>query len=54
MIVAFKNSRKFKMGWFRPYQVLNSYPNGTIEIQDFEGNIHYTRYNGYRLKIYIT
>jgi len=37
---------KFKMRWFGPYKVLNSYSNGSVELQDFAGNIHSTRYNG--------
>jgi len=41
---------KFKMRWFGHYKVLNSYPNGSIELKDFEGKIHPTCYNGYRLK----
>ena len=45
---------KFKMRWFGPYRVLKAYPNGSVELQDFAGTIHSTRYNGYRLKPYIT
>ena len=45
---------KFKMRWFGPYKVLKSYANGSVELQDFAGNIHATRYNGYRLKQYVT
>ena len=45
---------KFKMRWFGPYRVLKSYPNGSIEILDFAGIIYSTRYNGYRLKKYVT
>jgi transposase InsO family protein len=45
---------KFRMRWFGPYKVLKAYPNGSFELQDFEGNIHDTRYNGYRLKPYET
>jgi hypothetical protein len=45
---------KFKMRWFGPYRVLKSYPNGSIELQDFAGIVHSTRYNGYRLKKYVT
>ena len=45
---------KFKMRWFGPYRVLKSYPNGSLELQDFGGRIHATRYNGERLKSYIT
>jgi hypothetical protein len=45
---------KFKMRWLGPYKVLKSYSNGSVELQDFSGNIHSTRYNGYRLKPYIT
>jgi hypothetical protein len=45
---------KFKMRWFGPYRVLKSYPNGSIELQDFAGTVHSTRYNGYRLKKYVT
>ena len=45
---------KFKMRWFGPYRVLKTYPNGSFELQDFAGTVHATRYNGYRLKSYIT
>ena len=45
---------KFKMRWFGPYRILKSYDNGSVELQDFEGKIHTTRYNGNRLKIYVT
>jgi hypothetical protein len=45
---------KFKMRWFGPYRVLKSYPNGSIELQDFADIVHSTRYNGYRLKKYVT
>ena len=45
---------KFKLRWLGPYKVLHSYPNGSVELQDFAGTIHATRYNGYRLKPYIT
>ena len=45
---------KFKMRWFGPYRVLKSYPNESVELQDFAGVVHSTRYNGYRLKPYIT
>ena len=45
---------KFKMRWFGPYRVLRSYPNGSVELQDFAGVVHSTRYNGYRLKKYVT
>ena len=33
---------KFKMRWFGPYCVLKSYPNGSVELQDFVGVIHST------------
>ena len=42
------------MRWFGPYRILKSFPNGSIELQDFAGKIHLTRYNGYRLKPYLT
>jgi transposase InsO family protein len=45
---------KFRMRWFGPYRVLKTYTNGSVELQDFGGRIHVTRYNGYRLKHYIT
>jgi hypothetical protein len=45
---------KFKMRWFGPYRILKSYPNGSMELQDFAGVVHSTRYNGHRLKPYIT
>jgi transposase InsO family protein len=45
---------KFKMRWFGPYRILKTYNNGSIELQDFEGKIHITRYNGNRLKLYAT
>ena len=45
---------KFKMRWFGPYRILRSFPNGSVELQDFAGKIHLTRYNGYRLKPYLT
>ena len=45
---------KFKMRWFGPYRILRSFPNGSVELQDFTGKIHLTRYNGYRLKPYLT
>ena len=45
---------KFKMRWFGPYKILKAYSNGSMELMDFAGNIHATRYNGYRLKKYIT
>ena len=45
---------KFKMHWFGPYRVLKSYPNGSVELQDFASVVHSTRYNGYCLKPYIT
>ena len=45
---------KFKMRWFGPYRILRSFPNGSVELQDFAGKIHLTRYNGYRLKSYLT
>ena len=59
-LVLLYNSRfqkfpsKFKMCWFRPYRVLKSYPNGSVELQDFAGVVHSTCYNGYCLKSYIT
>jgi hypothetical protein len=45
---------KFKMHWFGPYRILKTYENGSMESQDFEGNIHTTRYNANRLKLYST
>jgi len=33
---------KFKIRWFGPYNVLHSYPNGSIELQDFAGKSHPT------------
>jgi hypothetical protein len=45
---------KFKMRWFGPYRILKAYKNGSMELQDFEGKIHTTRYNGNRLKLYST
>jgi transposase InsO family protein len=45
---------KFKMRWFGPYRILKAYENGSMELQDFEGKIHTTRYNGNRLKLYST
>ena len=45
---------KFKIRWFGPYRVLKSYPNGSVELQDFAGIVHSTRYNGYLLKPYTT
>jgi hypothetical protein len=45
---------KFRMRWFGPYKILRSYPNGSFELQDFEGTIHLTCYNGNRLKFYHT
>jgi hypothetical protein len=45
---------KFKMKWLGPYRVLKSYSNGSVELQDFVGTVHSTRYNGYRLKKYVT
>jgi len=40
---------KFKVKWFGFDKVLNSYSNGSVEIQDFIGNKHETLYNGYCL-----
>ena len=37
-----------------PNKVLKSYPNKSMELQDFAGVVHCTHYNGYRLKPYIT
>ena len=45
---------KFKMRWFGPYRVLKSYPNGSVELQDFASVVHSTRFNGYCLKKYVT
>jgi hypothetical protein len=45
---------KFIMQWFGPYKIYKAYENGSMELQDFEGNIHSTRYNGNRLKLYKT
>ena len=45
---------KFIMRWFGPYKIHKTYENGSMELQDFEGNIHPTRYNGNRLKLYKT
>ena len=45
---------KFKMRWFGPYRILRSFLNGSVELQDFAGKIHLTRYNGYCLKPYLT
>ena len=45
---------KFKMLWFGPYRILRSFPNGFVELLDFAGKIHLTRYNGYRLKSYLS
>jgi hypothetical protein len=59
-LVLLYNSRfqkfpgKFKMRWFRPYRILKTYENGSMELQDFEGKIHTTRYNGNHLKLYST
>jgi hypothetical protein len=49
-----KFPRKFKMRWFGPYRILKSYPNGSMELQDFARVVHSIRYNGHRLKPYIT
>ena len=49
-----KFSGKFKMRWFGPYHILKTYENGSVELQDFEGKVHTTRYNGNHLKIYVT
>ena len=38
------------MRWFGPYKVLKFYANGSVKLQDFAGNLHATRYNGYKLK----
>lgn len=43
---------KFQMRWFGPYRILRSFENESFELQDFEGKIHNTRYNGNRLKFY--
>jgi len=45
---------KLKKQLFGPYRILKTYENGSVELQDFEGKIHTTRYNGNRLKIYET
>jgi hypothetical protein len=45
---------KFKMRWFGPYCIFKSYPNGSIQLQDFAEVVHSTRYNGHCLKPYIT
>lgn len=42
------------MQWFGPYKIFKNYENGSMELQDFEGNIHSTQYNGNRLKLYKT
>jgi len=34
------------MQWFGPYKIFKNYENGSMELQDFESNIHPTRYNG--------
>jgi hypothetical protein len=44
----------FKMRCFGLYRVLNAYSNGSIELQDFAGTIHSTKYNNYCLKLYET
>jgi hypothetical protein len=46
--------RKFKIRWFGLYCILKTYENGSMELQDFDGKIHTTRYNGNRLKLYTT
>ena len=49
-----KFPEKFCMRWFGPYKILNSFSNGSIELQDFARKVHLTRYNGHKLKLYIT
>jgi len=43
---------KFQLRWFGPYKILKSFDNGSFELEDFEGKVHLTRYNGNRLKFY--
>ena len=43
---------KFQFRWNGPYQVVESFPNGSIQLEDFQGNQFLTRINGNRLKKY--
>ena len=43
---------KFQLRWQGPYKVMEVFPNGSIQLQDFEGKQLATRINGNRLKLY--
>jgi hypothetical protein len=49
-----KKLGKFKMCWIGPYRILKNYPNGSIELQDFNKVDHFMRNNDHCLKLYIT
>lgn len=43
---------KFQVRWHGPYKVIDCYPNGSVQLEDFSGIKLPTRINGYRLKLY--
>ena len=43
---------KFQFRWHGPYRVVEVYGNGSVELEDFQGEKLRTRINGHRLKVY--
>ena len=45
---------KLQVRWHGPYRVLECYPNGSVQLEDFSGIQFLTHINGNRLKLYHT
>ena len=51
----FKNfPGKFQIRWHGPYKVIEGFPNGSVQLEDFMGTKFTTRINGNRLHLYNT
>ena len=45
---------KFVSHWEGPFKVLEKFDNGSYQLMDASGTLHYTRVNGWRLKPYFS
>lgn len=45
---------KFQVRWHGPYRVINGFPNGSVQLEDFMDTKFMTWINSNRLKLYYT
>ncbi|XP_073395187.1 uncharacterized protein [Physcomitrium patens] len=49
-----RRKRKFHIWWHGPYRVIEGFPNGSVQLEDFMGAKFTTRINENRLRLYAT